>query len=63
MSTLENLQFSGDQPARPKAAEPYSPLTKDQILAELAISRKQVENGEYDDFDDALKRIETEYDI
>lgn len=31
--------------------------TKEQILKELEISRKQVENGQYQDFDSALDEI------
>ena len=40
-----------------KESTPFKPLTRKQILGDLAISRQQIENGEYDDFDEALERI------
>ena len=46
-----------------KEASPFRPLTKKQILADLAVSRQQIEDGDYLDFDDALKEIEAEYDL
>ena len=39
------------------------PLTKKQILDDLSLSRQQIEDGEYDDFDEALDRIGAEYGI
>lgn len=42
-----------DQPSNP-----FRPLTKQQILADLAASRKQIKEGEYLDFEDAINEIE-----
>ena len=42
---------------------PLRPLSKRQILADLAISREQIENGEVVDFDQAIEEIEAQYDL
>ena len=46
-----------------KEASPFKPLTKKQILADLAESRKEIENGSYLDFDDAISEIEQAYGL
>lgn len=42
---------------------PLRPLSKQQILADLAASREQIENGEVVDFDQAIEEIEAQYDL
>lgn len=42
---------------------PFTPLTTEEILAELAESRACYECGEYEDFDDALDDISKIYGI
>lgn len=44
-------------------SNPFRPLTKQQILADLATSRKQIEDGEYLDFEDAINEIEAQYGL
>lgn len=41
----------------------FKKLTREQILCDLAVSRKQIENGEYDDFDEFIDMIGDEYNI
>jgi hypothetical protein len=40
-----------------KESSPFKALTREQILGDLAISRRQVENGECDDFDEFMDKI------
>lgn len=42
---------------------PFRPLSKKQIMADLAASRQQIENGETVDFDTALDEIEAQYGL
>ena len=42
---------------------PFRPLSKRRILDDLATSRKQIENGEVVDFDEAIDEIEAQYDL
>ena len=42
---------------------PFRPLSKRQILADLAVSRQQIENGEVVDFDRAIDEIEAQHDL
>lgn len=42
---------------------PYRPLSKQRILADLAVSRQQIENGEVIDFDTAIDEIEAQHDL
>jgi len=42
---------------------PFRPLSKQRILADLAISRQQIEKGETIDFDQAISEIEAQYDL
>ena len=42
---------------------PLRPLSKQQILVDLAASREQIENGEVVDFDQAIEEIEAQYDL
>ncbi|MBR1559613.1 MAG: hypothetical protein IJ646_05160 [Clostridia bacterium] len=42
---------------------PFRPLTKRQILADLAMSREQIANGEVVDFDAAIDEIEARYGL
>ena len=46
-----------------KEASPFKPLTREQIFADLALSREEIENGDYLDFEDALREIEADYDL
>lgn len=46
-----------------KRHNPSKPITKEQILNDLAISREQIANGEYQDLDKAIDEIETKYGI
>ncbi len=46
-----------------KGSSPFRSLTRAQILNDLEVSRKQIEEGEYLDFDDAMSEIEAEYDL
>jgi len=45
------------------ARNPFAPLTKKQILQDLAISREQAANGEFMDFDDAIREIREKYGL
>lgn len=42
---------------------PLRPLSKRQILADLATSREQIENGDVVDFDQAMDEIEAQYGL
>ena len=42
---------------------PFEPMSKQQILNELAESRQQAEDGNYRDFDEALDEIEAKYGL
>ena len=46
-----------------KSNSPFKPLTREQILSDLAESREQIKNGEYLDFDDAIKEIRTAHGL
>ena len=42
---------------------PYKPLSRNEILSELAQSRASYERGEGEDFDQAVDEIGEKYDI
>lgn len=42
---------------------PYKPLSINEILDELSASRKCYENGEGEDFDDAIEAISVKYGL
>jgi len=44
-------------------ANPFRPLSKRQILADLAVSREQIANGDTVDFDQAIDEIEARYGL
>lgn len=44
-------------------SNPFRPLSKQHILADLAISRQQIEKNETIDFDQAISEIEAQYDL
>ena len=44
-------------------SNPFRRLSKQQILADLATSREQIENGEVIDFDQAIEEIEVQYGL
>ena len=46
-----------------KGSSPFRSLTRAPILNDLEVSRKQIEEGDYLDFDDAMSEIEAEYDL
>lgn len=46
-----------------KEASPFKPLSREQILRDLEISREQIERGDFLDFDKALEEIEVEYGL
>ena len=46
-----------------KESSPFKTLTREQILGDLAVSRKQLEDGQYDDFDEFMDEIGAEYGI
>ena len=46
-----------------KEASPFKPLSRQQILDDLEISRQQIESGDYLDFDEAISQIEAEYGL
>lgn len=46
-----------------KESSPFKPLTKNQILADLSDSRKEIESGAFLDFDEAITEIETAYGL
>lgn len=46
-----------------KTMSPLKPLTKEQVLQELSVSRRQIENGEYQEFETAIDEIEAKYGI
>ena len=41
----------------------FAPISKERMLDDLAMSREQVERGEYMDFDDAIDEISVELGI
>ena len=46
-----------------KIQSPFKPLTKEQVLNDLAESRKQVENGEYKDLTEAVDELRGKYGL
>jgi len=42
---------------------PYEPLSKEEILTQLAESRANYNNGEFEDFDIALNDISNKYGL
>ncbi len=42
---------------------PFIPLSSKEILDELALSRKDYQQGNYQDFDEALDEISQKYDL
>ena len=42
---------------------PFHPLSKRQVLADLTVSRQQIENGEVVDFDRAIAEIEAQHGL
>ena len=44
-----------------KVSTPFKPLTREQILEDLALSRKQIDEGNYIDMDEALDSIGAKY--
>ena len=42
---------------------PFKPLSKKQILNDLAISRAQIANGECKEFGEAIQEIEAKYGL
>ncbi len=42
---------------------PFKPMSKKEILADLAKSRQCYDNGDYQDFDEALEEISQEYEL
>ena len=42
---------------------PFHPLYKRQVLADLTVSRQQIENGEVVDFDRAIDEIEAQHGL
>ena len=42
---------------------PFRPLSKKQILADLVVSRRQIDNGDVVDFDAAVEEIEARYGL
>ncbi|MCM1327601.1 MAG: hypothetical protein NC094_08750 [Bacteroidales bacterium] len=45
------------------ADNPFQPLSKQEILKELQISREQTMNGQYKDMDKALEGIREKYGL
>jgi uncharacterized protein YjiS (DUF1127 family) len=46
-----------------RECSPFKPLTKDQMLNDLAVSREQIENGECLELGDAIEEIEAKYGL
>ncbi len=44
-------------------SSPFRPLSRQQILADLSISREQIKSGETIDFDHAIDEIEARYGL
>ena len=42
---------------------PFSPLTKEKVLYDLATSRKQISNGECKELGEAIREIEVKYGL
>ena len=46
-----------------RRVDPMRPVSKAQILADLEISRQQIEGGQVIDFDAAIDEIEAQYGL
>ena len=46
-----------------KSASPFQPLTRSQIMADLALSEEQYTSGDYQDFDDVIAEVEADYGL
>ena len=46
-----------------RRVDPMRPVSKAQILADLEISRQQIESGQVIDFDAAIDEIEAQYGL
>ena len=42
---------------------PFAPLSEQEILDELAESRREAEKGNFRDFDDFMDELEAKYDL
>lgn len=46
-----------------RESSPFKPLTKEQILGDLAISREQIANGQGIELGEAIREIEAKYGL
>lgn len=46
-----------------KQASPFQPLSREQILRDLAESRQQIQAGQYSDAKDALQALRSKYGL
>jgi len=42
---------------------PFKPVTKQQVLMDLAVSRQQIANGEGEELGEAIREIEMKYGL
>ena len=62
-SQAKVFRFTQELYSKEKEASPFMPLTEEQILSDLEISRKQAENGEGLNAKEALVAIGKKYDF
>ncbi len=58
---LQVFEYTQNLFGAKKPQNPFLPLTKDQILEDLAVSRKQIDEGEVCSMEDALDELEKKY--
>lgn len=46
-----------------KQSSPFQPMSRDQILQDLAVSRRQIQEGQCADARDALRAVRAKYDL
>lgn len=46
-----------------KQASPFQPLSRDQLLRDLAVSRQQIQEGKYTDAKDAVQAVRAKYGL
>ncbi len=60
---IKVLEFTQGLFTSRKPANPFVPLTEEQILSDLAESREQAENGQFRSAEDVFNDMEREYGI
>lgn len=54
---MKVYQYVKDLFVSERPANPYTPVSTEQILSDLELSRRQIEEGNYQDMQDALSEM------